>query len=211
VVENIVLWLASFLLYGNLFLLARSTLRGMEASVRQSVTTLGIAALLTLPINVDGNVFTLFGNAAGEKGVYSISSFYQRSGGDALTIIGLGGYQEAEQDTTTVLGITGYQKAGQNAALDIGLAGYQKAKQNATLYLGLAGYQKAGQNVVTLAGVAGYQKAGQNAALGIGLAGYQEADQEVVTLIGVAGYQRVGPATRTFGALAPLSAPGTPK
>ena len=158
--ENLALWVFSVLAYEMLFLAVWETWQGTDMSWRQYVAGLGIAALLTLPVNVNGHVFTLFGNATGEKGVYSISSLYQRSDGNVISLIGLTGYQKAGQNAVAILGIAGYQEAGQDAAAGVGIVGYQKAGRKTTLLIGLSGYQEAGHWALTIAGIAGYQKVG---------------------------------------------------
>ena len=115
-----------------------------QAHWTKHVKRIALVALLVLPLNINGNVFTIAGNAVAEKSVYSIFSIYQKAGQNAFTLIGLA-----------------YQKAGRNAITGIGLAGYQKAEQNAVIGLGIAGYQKAGQHTETLIAIALYQRVGE--------------------------------------------------
>ena len=87
----------------------------------------GLLALLCAPVNINGNVFTMLGNAVSEKNVFSVCSLYQKAGQNAVTFFGLSGYQSAGQDAVTFFGLSGYQSAGQDAMTGIGLAIYQRA------------------------------------------------------------------------------------
>lgn len=122
---------------------------------------LALVTLLALPLNIDGNVFTIAGNATAEKSVYSIFSLYQRAEYDAVTIIGLVGYQEAGQDAGTVFGLAGYQKAKRDAVIGIGFAGYQKAERDAATVVGLSGYQQAKHKAELVLAIALYQRVGE--------------------------------------------------
>ena len=148
------------------------------------IKRLAFVALLALPINIGGNVFTIAGNAVAEKNIYSLFSFYQRAGQNASTGFGLT-YQQARQNAMTIFGLA-YQQAGQDAVTGIGLA-----------------YQQAGQNAVTILGLV-YQQAGQDAVTGIGLT-YQKAGSSARVPISIAIYQRVGEKTRAFGAFSSLT------
>lgn len=111
----------------------------------KQVKRVALVALLALPLNIGGNVFTIAGNATAEKSVYSFLSLYQNAGQDAVIILGLAGYQNAGQNAGTVISLAGYQKAGQNAVTAFGLAGYQQAEQRATIGIGIALYQRVGE------------------------------------------------------------------
>jgi len=112
---------------------------------RRTCKTIALIALLTLPVNVNGYVFTIAGNAVGEKGVYSLFSLYQKSDGSVVTFIGLLGYQEAGHAALTFVGVSGYQRAGRDALAGIGLSGYQEAGRDARTLMGLSFLQRAGE------------------------------------------------------------------
>ncbi|MBI1998879.1 MAG: hypothetical protein HYS73_00910 [Parcubacteria group bacterium] len=152
---------------------------------------LGIAILLALPVNVGGYVWTIAGNASGEKGVYSLFSMYQHA---------------EKGNTFSVLSFLGYQHAGNEAVTGFGVSGYQHAGENALTFIGVSGYQRAGNDAVTAIGVSGYQRAGKNAVTAIGVSGYQRAGKNAVTAIGVGIYQKVPGKERTFGAFTTLKA-----
>jgi len=197
--ENIWLFLLSVWVYSAVWGLIQTP----PLPLKKLLKAVALIALLCLPLNIDGHVFTVIGNAKGEKGVYSLCSFYQESKGNVFTIVGVGGYQKAGRDAATLIGLAGYQKAGRNAELGIGLAGYQKAGGDAATFMGLSGYQKAGKDAVFGIGLAGYQEAGEDAATLIGLTGYQKADNSAVA-ISIACYQNVAGKTRAFAAFSKL-------
>ena len=154
--ENLGLFVLTTLVYSGVWCYLKRP-NGLLGYARRA----GLMALLCLPININGNVFTVLGNAVSEKSVFSLCSLYQKAEKDAGTIIGLSGYQSAGQNAVTFIGLSGYQKAGQTALTGIGLSGYQSAGRDAMTGFGLSGYQSAGQNAVTYIGLAVYQKAGQ--------------------------------------------------
>jgi len=148
-----------------------------------------ILAILCVPLNINGNVWTIMGNAVSEKSVYSVFSFYQKAGVDAKTIFTILGYQEAGGDAGILIGLGGYQEAGNDALTVLGVAGYQEAGGDAMVGLGLAGYQEASNDAFTF----------------FGLAGYQEAEGTAQVAIGLAFYQKVAGKGRAFGALTALT------
>ncbi|OGD25618.1 hypothetical protein A2819_02605 [Candidatus Azambacteria bacterium RIFCSPHIGHO2_01_FULL_40_24] len=112
---------------------------------KKQVKRMALVALLALPFNIDGNVFTIAGNATAEKSVYSVLSLYQRAEQNAVTLFGLAGYQKAGQDVETGIGLAGYQQAGRNATTFVGLAGYQQAGRDAQAIIAIALYQRVGE------------------------------------------------------------------
>lgn len=158
---------------------------------------IGVLALLSAPFNISGTVWTVLGNAESEKNIYSLFSFYQRAGQDAVTIFGLS-YQEAGRNAVTVIGAT-VQNAGQDAWVLVGGAVYQKSAHCAVTIAGIAFLQNAGEEAGMAFGVAFWQNAGQTAVVVWGLAFYQ-------SLTGVSpGGLHGAPKSRTFGVLKRLS------
>ena len=169
--------------FGIWFLFRKST------SVRGHMKRIGLLALLCVPFNVGGNVFTVLGSAKSEKSVYSFFSLYQ----------------EAGQDAITVLGLMPYQKAGRNAIVGVGLAGFQEANQDTLVPVGFVGYQKADQDAAVGIGLTGLQKAGRRAWVLVGLVGYQKADQDARTDAALVGYQKVCGKERAFAVWSSLT------
>jgi hypothetical protein len=151
----------------GLFLLTASVYLGVWCLLNRPERLSGyfkraaVIALLCAPINVNGNVFTVLGNAAAEKNNVSLCSVYQQAGHNAFTVVGPLNYQVAGKSAWTTIGIALYQSAGQGVVTGVGLSGYQSAGQNAVTIAGVAGYQSAGESAVTHGGVAFYQKAGK--------------------------------------------------
>ena len=155
--ENILLFAITVGIYSFIWFLFTDPV-GWKKQVRR----MALVALLVLPINIGGDVFTFAGNAIAEKSIYSIFSLYQK----------------AEQNATTIIGLA-YQKTGQNAVTFAGLA-YQQAGRDAVTAAGLT-YQKAGQDAVTIVGLAGYQKAERETKVPIAIAIYQRVGEKTRT------------------------------
>ena len=169
----------------------------------QHLKRIALLVVLCIPLNINGNVFTVMGNATAEKDIYSVFSLYQKAGDNAYTIIGLAGYQQAGNGAVTVVGVASYQQAGNTVVTGVGIAGYQQARYTWTP-IGLTGYQKAGLDAITFFGLSGYQQAGRTAGVAIGFAGYQRSNFEAQVIVGLALYQKVEEKTRAFGAGWPL-------
>ncbi|MDP2593917.1 MAG: hypothetical protein Q8P36_01075 [bacterium] len=156
---NLLLWVLTIVGYSAVVLIGLEI--AQKCTFRRTCQTIALIALLTLPVNISGHVLTIGGNAVGEKGVYSLFSLYQKTGGDAMTVIGISGYQQAEHDAAVGIGISGYQKAGHDAMTFIGISGYQQAEHDAVTVIGISGYQEAGHNAMTVVGLSFFQNVGE--------------------------------------------------
>ena len=188
--ENILLFVLTVFVYSFVYSAVMAACGGFDygnfwLNNRKVFKLVIIAAMLALPLNIGGNVFTIAGNVIAEKSVYSVFSLYQRPKQDAFNFFSLG-----------------YQKTGRDAFNFFGL-GYQKTGRDVFNFFGF-GYQRPERDVMNLFGL-GYQKAGRYAEVGIGLAVYQNAEQKTQVYIGMALYQRVGEKTRAFGAFSELT------
>ena len=132
-----------FLLSTAVYFLGFWFFHSREKDLKYNIKAAAVIALLSLPVNVNGYVFTVIGNAEG-KYVYSLASFYQKAEQDAVTLVGISGYQKAEMSAWTIVGVSGYQQAGKNAGIMIGISGYQRAEMSAWTIVGVSGYQQAG-------------------------------------------------------------------
>lgn len=191
---------------------------GLTAALKR----LGLVALLCLPVNVNGYVFTVLGNAVGEKGVYSVCSVYQESEkGSVVSIVGLTAYQKAKRTALIIGGVVGFQQSDEDVAVVAGIAGFQKTmgpipKENRERYpkrsygagmlIGVALYQVSEENCTGGLAIVFCQKAEKQATVGVGGSGYQRGDESAATYLGVSFYQRSGKKTRMFGAIMPLKA-----
>ncbi len=206
--ENLLLFVSTTVVYFTVWL-ALSHFK----ETKKLAKDLAIIALLCLPLNINGNVFTVIGNASSSKSVYSVFSLYQRAdkdagnllgglyqkaGHDAVVLFGFQGYQEAGNDSVLGFGLSGYQKAGNESGTLAGISGFQNAKKNTIVILGLAGYQKAGNIASMLCCFAGKQNGNNGSGLAIGLVGYQNSEKNSTTGIGMAIYQRVQKEDRAF-------------
>ena len=140
--ENILLFAITVGIYSFIWFLFTDPV-GWKKQVRR----MALVALLVLPINIGGNVFTFAGNATAEKSIYSIFSLYQKAEQNATTIIGLA-YQKTGQNAVTFAGLA-YQQAGQDAVTIVGLAGYQKAERETKVPIAIAIYQRVGEKTRT--------------------------------------------------------------
>jgi len=192
--ENLLLWFVStatyfvvYLCYGHY----NGTALLDSISLGKNMKYLAVIALLALPVNNNGHVFTVFGNAVGEKGVYSIAPFYQKSDGDVVAVLAPLTYQESSKG---------------NAFAIVGIPSYQSAKESTGLFVGIAPYQKsANGRPGVLFGIAGRQE-GRSVFVGFGLGGYQKATIEAQSFLSLVFFQRVGEKTRSFAVFSTLSA-----
>ena len=190
--ENIFLFITSVAVYWSAWFFYSAT--SLKGYAKRAV----LLALLCLPVNINGNVFTVAGNAVSEKSVYSVLSFYQDAGHNAITILSLLGYQNAGHNAITGIGISLYQNASLDSAMIVGLSGYQNAGNDAGTFIGLSVYLNAGREAFNAIGLSGYQNAGRDAITLVGLSGYQKAVRGTI-ILGVSLYQRVGDKSRSFG------------
>ena len=164
--------------------------------------TLGIIALLCIPFNFGGYVFTVMGNAVGEKAVYSIFSVYQNSpNGNTVAVFGLPIIQKSGNEAVVLVGIAN-QKAENNAAVAVGIAN-QKAENEAFVLVGIAN-QKSGKDAAVFAGIAN-QKAENEAVVLVGISVMQVSKTRARTVLGIALYQRVRDKVRTFAVWSALT------
>jgi hypothetical protein len=126
--ENLWIFAVTLVLYSLVLYFGVTYLVVKPISIKMGLKRLALLALLCLPLDINGYVFTVIGNGVGQKGIYSFCSLYQKTKGDALTMISLAGYQNAGRDAVTLIGITGYQNAGRDAWTFIGITVYQKVK-----------------------------------------------------------------------------------
>lgn len=177
--ENLLWWIGSTLVY---FITYGTLKYGRDWGTWQwSVKSIGVIALLTLPININGHVLTVFGNAVGEKGVYSIASFYQKANGMTLTIFAPLTYQDAGSGTG-------------------------KALDGAVSMFGIPSIQK-GRIVLLMGGIAPYQYAHEtDSDVLVGFAGRQIAPRKTQVYVGLAFQQKVGEKERWFSAFTGLKA-----
>lgn len=143
--ENILLFLVTVTVYFTTIVCLdsyKSNKSIWNYSWKKSAKRLAFVALLALPLNINGNVFTIAGNATADKNMFSFFSLYQNAGQNAGTVLGLA-YQNAGQDAGTFFGLA-YQNARQDAVTVFGLA-YQKAKMSAKVPLAIALYQRVGE------------------------------------------------------------------
>ena len=117
------------------------------------------AAILCVPFNIGGDIYTIFGSSFNKNGdVYSVFSFAQK-GRNVYSIFG-SAYQEATTDAMTIIGLSMYQRAGGDAVTWIGVSAYQDAINEAVVVIGLSGYQKARRVASTIVGLSLYQEVG---------------------------------------------------
>ena len=186
---NMVLFEVTVIFYFLVWTVSTSLGPRVIKPLRQEFKGLAVIALLCLPLSINGNVFTVLGNAKSDKSIFSLFSIYQKAERDAVSVFGSLA-QFAGNDAGVLVGIVGWQEAGNNAILGIGLAGYQKAeKSSASMGVGLAGRQKAGIDAVLVLGGVGFQESRRDAATLMGINGYQTGDRAAVGFILISGYQ----------------------
>lgn len=143
--ENLWLFGSTVALYSGIVLLVWRHKLGSPIPARKTFKALGLIALLAMPININGYVFTIAGNAVGEKGVFSLFSLYQKTPGTAFVVFPLFTWQEAGNDAGAFVGIVGNQKAGNMAVVGIGFAVNQNAQNEVGVILGIGFHQRVGE------------------------------------------------------------------
>ncbi len=206
--ENFWLWILTVVVYSVITLAFCEVENNLKSRARMAARVLAWVMILCAPFNVNGNIFTVLGNATSEKNIYSVLSVYQNAdGGNAFSALGFFTYQEAKEDSNVLLGITSCQKSGGESDLLFGLAICQKSMESMVVF-GAAGYQDSKQNSSVGIGIAGYQNAGKESTTLVGVSGYQKAGNASLVFLGVAVYQKVenenGSVERSFGAVIPL-------
>lgn len=230
--ENITLFVITVFAYYVVWFLWESRERWTERiALSKEVKRIALVMLLALPININGDVFTIAGNAVAEKSVLSLFSVYQWAGNNALSLVNIG-YQKSGYNSAAIIGFNyqesghnslsqmeiGFQKANNDAINGVGVVyqqalrdtstffsiAYQRAGEDATIFTGLPIYQTAGNIAVAIVAFAPYQKAKLAITL-VGLAGYQESDKSAKVPLALALYQRVGEKTRVFAAFSSLT------
>jgi len=223
--DNIILWVSTVSVYHLLLLLLASikpqwvhpldSRTYVRTNLGWHLKRVGLMALLCLPLNINENVFTVFGNAKSSKNIYSLASFYQKAEGHAVNIFGVGGVQHAKDFAITGVGVVLCQEStNDEAILPVGIclaqnghkiagilfggSGIQESSRGlATTFLGINGLQVA-SNTEVVAGFSLFQDASKNALIGIGAVGYQGSKNSAVLVLGLAGRQRAGEHARAL-------------
>lgn len=200
---------------------------------KKSLAAFGVSALLFMPFNIGGNIFTTAGNARTDGSIYSVFSVYQHAEKNAFALVNIG-YQRAGENAVQFFGVAyqnanntaqvfgiAYQNAGKDIMQTIGVA-YQNAGHSALQFIGVA-YQNSNEIAFSLIGAVyqsastdakqglgvAYQKAGKTAAHGIGVAIRQYSDLETKNYAGVALWQQVGNKNKAFAVWSVLKADRT--
>lgn len=179
-----------------------------QSSFAGNAKELVVVALLCLPLNINGNVFTILGNAKSSKDIYSAFSLYQNAKIDAVSIFGTV-FQKADRDAFVIIGIAGYQEAGHDAFLGGGLSGYQKGGNDVGAFFGISAFQKSSGDIVNLIGLVGYQEAGKVAATLCCFAGVQNSGNESAIPLGLIVYQNSEKRSETHLSMALYQRAGT--
>lgn len=146
--NNLALFLITVAAYTFLYYLYKNLVDDgrlvFPRGTRSFLKTVGVVITLSLPFNINGYVFTMFGNVVGEKGVFSIASLYQKSDGNALSVFAPLTVQEAKGSAHTFFGVSSYQK-GRSVFHLVGVSIYQQAEVQAGAGAGIGVVQRAGE------------------------------------------------------------------
>lgn len=170
-----------------------------------ALSMLGLVALLCLPLNINGNVFTVLGNvhSTGVKNAYSVFSLYLNAENNAYSLLGPM-YQKTGRDAVAVIGFFNNQIAGRHALTLFGVVPYQKANDDALsnedgdafILAGLNGLQN-GKNSTLFAGVSIVQTAKEEAVGGLAAMLIQESRYSAL-VGGFNAYQYSSERSRTY-------------
>jgi len=152
---NTLLFIATVVIYSWVWFMTTEPSQGVFRA--KTIKCVALVALLALPVNINGNVFTIAGNVTAEKSVYSVFSLYQKAEYTAVTVFGLAGYQKAGGIVVTGLGLAGYQEAGYTLTV-FGLAGYQRAWNRAEAGVAVVFYQRVGKKTRTFGALSALSK-----------------------------------------------------
>lgn len=146
---------------------------------KEAMRHLCIIAVLCLPLSVNNNVFTVFGNVSSTvtKNSYSVFSPYQSAENSAVSILGSID-QKAGNKAIVLFGLVIRQNAKRGAITAFGIAGFQKSEVLSGLGLGISGIQK-GKHVGTVVGLSVYQHGFGSAQTALAMAIYQRAGDKV--------------------------------
>lgn len=127
--------LALFIVNTTILLIAYESTT-YPASWSKSLKHLTIVALLSLPVNINDNIYTIFGSAVSDQDVCSVFSIFQSAERNAFA--GLGSiYQEAKNNAATIVGLSVYQHAGNHACLLGGISVVQISEKHAAIAVGI--------------------------------------------------------------------------
>lgn len=187
---------------------------------KKSLRNLAVIALLALPLNVNGNVYTVIGNTIDDRGInnmYSAFSMIQTTENNTASLISLfqksrkGSafsavgplIQVAEKGAISVIPVTAYQGSNNGDAIGgMGVTLYQKSYSGSVLAVGVPLFQVSRNGPSgMLAGLSFMQKAENDTSGAIaGVSLVQKAKKEVVMGFGVTGLQLTdGPAYHVIG------------
>lgn len=104
-VVNFWIFLITVLIYATAWSIVCDPLSDLDC--RKFFKRIVILVPLCIPFNINGDVYTVFGNAASPRDIFTAASFYQEAPGKAGTFFNLG-YQAAGRDAAAFFSL--YQK-----------------------------------------------------------------------------------------------------
>lgn len=173
---------------------------------RRGFKRLAITALLCLPLNINGNVFTVLGNVHstdGVKNITSVFSMYQNAENNAFALASI--VQKSGNDSFSFFGSL-YQNAGREAMVLAGLSIFQKSiDSGAIILMGGVVQQEAKERAAIGVGIAGRQISNKPH-LYFGFAAYQYGSSAAETRFAMALFQQAGQKNRSFAVWSRLEA-----
>jgi len=130
-IVNLILLILSFLIYYLLSFkfFGKPSLR-LDRRLQIPARAVFILFLVT-PFNINGTIYTIFGNVKHEGDVNSILSMYQSTEKNAFSLISFLGYQEAEKKVEVIVGIPSYQYGRELSSTIFGIPIYQSSAYEA--------------------------------------------------------------------------------
>lgn len=164
--SNLLLWAITVVIYGAVVLPLQHWFAIKQLTLKAALRTVLIVAVLTMPFNLNGHIFTVFGNVVGKnEHVWALASLYQKTNGFSFTLLAPFSVQLSsgnEGDAFAGIGIPLIQD-GNHVALAVGVAPYQSSRRTATVVLGISGAQFSDRYAYTIAALNFYQRAGVQA------------------------------------------------
>ena len=148
-----------------------------------------IIGLLSIPIKINQNSYSIFGGFS-EENLHSLLPIFQLSKKNATAFFGfLLLAQKAEEDAIIYFGGSICQTAEKNAVIGIGINFLQTAGNDCIHWFGISMFQSAENDTIALLGIHLFQSASNDAIVWASLYFSQKAEREAFTGLSVGFYK----------------------
>lgn len=157
-------------------------------SIKVIIIRFTLLAFLFAPFNINGNIYTVFGNGVSQKNFNSIFSFYQKAEKNSFSVLSIG-YQEAKEDAFAGFVIFNLQRSKKSKTI-LSLLSVQKNIETKESSINIAeNYQDAGVEAFAGVGILNFQKS-KKATTVISLLSLQDSKYYSKAILGIPAYQK---------------------